>query len=160
MLNAEQMGKVHREFKIPCTKGGGTGICGMASAFSNNFIICLDADSSEPTDMELKQLSSYREYKVRSLYRNPDAILDMEFPADNGHNTTVFLKGPAWSCNGEQGWCYRKMTWTMGPVFVPTIGMKDAPPWNLVHLLDNIENLIPEKWQEWKLAHPDIFPVQ
>lgn len=162
MPTKEEIEKIHEAFNVPCTTGGGTGIGGsIVAAFTNNVIISLDSDSAMPSDKELGMLQSYREFVVRKIYNRPKEILEMQFPASEGHNTIIFLKGEWWHPNGREGWCFRRMTWNMGPLFYPPRDVKEPcpPPWNLIQLLDKVENLLPKEWEKWKTEHPEIFTL-
>lgn len=141
------------ERRLGVTSGMGTGVGGaLLFAFTRNPIILLSDMSCMPTDDEIKLLVSYQEFKVRQMYRNADEILAMPVPACEGHNTTIFAKGPS-SLLRIPGWCYRKPTWSMGPLFFPHDGVEKPapPPWTLSELLDrSIEDLLPKQWQKWK----------
>lgn len=108
------------------------------------WIICLDRDSFLPTDNELEQLRSYREYIVRGFYDEGHAkrILDLDLPECSGHNTTIFRKGIEF-LGIEGGWSFRKMTWRSGPLYFPNLAEEIYRGITLVGLLDRIENLLP-----------------
>lgn len=156
------LGEKLRPHKIPCTKGYGVGLCdGLMAGFTSNLIISLDHNSTMPTEKELAMLASYQEFLIRLRLHitNPEKILQMEFPSDQGYNTVIFIKGDhLWDANGKNGWAYRRMTWEIDPLFSPGLNPDNTKPQlTLVQLLDKIENKIPEKWKKWKEEHPDIF---
>lgn len=149
MLAKKQIEGLRKIYKIP-------------SDDEKYYIIVLASDSTMPTKKELSMLLSYREYAVRHFYRNAERILAMDLPADSGHNTVTFLKGPAWQTNGKSGWCYRRLTWTSGPFYCPSSGVSKPipPPWTLLQVLDHINTIGDkpyEKWETWKKEHPKIF---
>ncbi len=122
------------------------------------WIVSLDAESEMPTDHELRQIRSFCEFKVRRMYleRAAERILTTNaLPREPGHNTVIFRKG--W---GEKSgvWFYRRMTWR-DPVFCPNPVGENYRPHTLVELMDNDENLLPQKWLQWKAEHPDLFPA-
>jgi len=150
MLTKEEIEKIQTKFKIPCS-----------SDPKKYYILCLDLNSTLPTDQELAILSSYCEFVVRKHYRYPEEILSKTLPIISGHNTAIFIKGKEWPANRDHGWAYRRISWNQGPTFSPCLGVTSPtpPPWTLIQLLDQIENLIPENWELWKKEHPAIFNV-
>ncbi|PIQ74665.1 MAG: hypothetical protein CO002_01040 [Candidatus Portnoybacteria bacterium CG_4_8_14_3_um_filter_44_10] len=159
MLTREEISRVH-EKKIPCTRGGSEEILQMGPIF-NNFIVAMDSQSAMPTDQELAILASYQEFVVKKWYFDPDPerILAAPFPAIEGYNTVIFLKGNEHRPNGPEGWCFRRMTWVTGPTFAPTFAtsLPQPAPWTLVQVIDCVEYLGKKYWEEWKKEHPDIF---
>lgn len=104
----------------------------------------------EPTEDEARILGSFLEYTIDRWY-NRQWIAKMReapFDLDGGTNTMTFLKKP------DGNWTYRRMTWTHGPW--PFRGNPRQFP-RLVDLLDHIEDPIPERWETWKAAHPEVF---
>lgn len=120
-----------------------------------------------PTDVEIKQIRSYIEFKVTSFYREGFAqqVLEDALPICAGHNTVILGKYPETAENGSKmtGWGYRRMSWETaswphayqgrGTVNVPEHGL------TLVEVLDHCEGYDrpSEKWEAWKAAHPDLF---
>lgn len=139
--------EILRQRKIPLTTGYGTGIGGtMLARETRNFIVSLSSETSKPTRQELDLICTFREAIVRNIYRNPKTILDRDYPAARGHNTTILIKGPRWPANGRNGWAYRKMTWTEGPTFSPSSGATNpSPPYTLEQVL---ERACPG-WRNW-----------
>lgn len=163
MLEKNSIQRIHKNFHVPCTTGSGAGMAGsIMTMISDNFIISLDSYSCLPTNQELEMLQSYLEYVIRKNYRNPERILNKLFPSIEGHNTVIFLKGDWWEANGKEGWCYRRMTWREGPLYIPTFNVSNPapPPWSLVQALNHIETLQMEQWEQWKTGHAKIFTRQ
>ncbi len=108
------------------------------------FILCLAEDSELPTDKELEMLSSYCEYETKGMYgeKGWQAMATKAYPGTAGHNTASFRK------NKNGGWQYQRFTWTLGPF--PRLGEE---PWTLMQVLDNMSNLFPQRWEEWKKVH-------
>ena len=130
------------------------------------YLICVDYESSVlPTDQELRMLKSFMEFKIRAWYneRWAEKLLAKEFPADAGVNTLIFRKGGVWDTNKApyEGWGYRRMTWTQGPMYVPDRLADDYEPPSLITVLERCLDLkhtsFGEKWTEWKSEHPDTF---
>lgn len=144
---------------ILVTTGYGEGIGGWALAgFRKSPVVSLDHASAMPTDAECQLLRGYAEYVARLIY-HPHFIQEILEQGVEGHNTTLFLKGPDWHPNGECGWAYRKMTWTQGPTFIPCMDSRPAPPWSLLRLLDHVEMMggrRNERWERWKAEHPEL----
>lgn len=126
---------------------------------SKYWLVCLDSESRPPTDLELKQIFSYTEFKVRAWYNDTwiAKLLERELIWDGGSNTLVLKK------TEEGGWQYRRASWVMGPMFVPAREEKEP----LVKVMDRergsyglkCDQLDP-KWVKWKTEHPDIFPAE
>ncbi len=129
--------RIQAEFHIPITSGYGMGLGGSAIAsFRENLILSLDEKTALPTDEELELICSYRRELVTKMYRRAEDILAMEFPAIEGHNTTILIKGSGWPPNGEEGWACRRMTWTQGASFFPSNTCKPPPPYSLKEVID------------------------
>lgn len=159
MLTSEEISRIQAR-KIPHTRGGGEGIAAMATVSPKNFIVALDSQSAMPTDQELAIIASYQEFVVKKWYcGDPEIILAEPFPAMEGYNTVILLKGNEHRPNGPEGWSFRRMTWVTGPTFIPTFATSSPQPapWTLVQVLDYIEDLGKKYWEEWKKEHPDIF---
>ncbi len=135
--------------------------CGRAARFripvdsfnpGTFWIVSLNRESRSPTVRELQLIASYCEYLVRRVYNETyvQRILAKPFPAMGGHNTTIFKK------QGPNAWVYRQMMWD-GPFFEP-----HATPLPLAALLERIETnngkTVWPPWNEWKAAHPALFP--
>ena len=93
--------------------------------------------SEMPTEDELKLLRHFQVFQLtapRSIYNEGwnQKQLAMEYPGNSGHNTQVFVK-----C--DDGWRYRKFTWTSGPSYWPSKYGDDARSMTLMELLDFIE---------------------
>lgn len=128
------------------------------------WIVSLDVESVMPTDEELKQIASFREYIVKKVYNQwfTEKLLSMPLPADGGHNTTIFCKRTPGEAN-ELSWFYRKMTWQYGPLYAPDTSEKNYRPFSLVEVMDRYETFlsqVSEDWIAWKKNHRDIFPDQ
>ena len=111
-----------------------------------------------PSDRELRQIRSYREFWVTALY-NPGyakKILAKPLPEEDGHNTLILRKGAS-HAGTEDHWFKRKISWE-NPVYVPHVLEKEYRGLSLVDVLDVEQSLIPVGWERWKTEHPDIFP--
>lgn len=122
----------------------------------------IQPDGNRPTDAEAAMLASFRDEYIQYWY-NATWIAKMAarpFDIDGGYNGLVFRK---W---GDADWGYRRSTWDRGPLFWP------GPAWyrerygtkvhGLAELLDHINGYGDElnpRWEAWKTAHPDIWPV-
>lgn len=145
-LLEEDMHRIQGQFKIPVTEGGGTGVGGViVAACRLNPVLALHFESSPPTNEELQLLADYRAALVHWMYPRDEGILAMDFPAVEGHNTTLFVKGPCWPPNEEDGWAYRMMTWNIGPLFIPTSSTKTRAP----HTLEQVLERIKPGWSKW-----------
>lgn len=124
------------------------------------WIISLDRDSFLPTDQELKQLRSYCEYKTATVYNEfwQKKLLEMPLAKCGGHNTTIFRKGIRHRPEETKGhWYFRKWSWSMGPLYMPSIMDGGYKALTLIEVMDIIEEIIPARWEEWKKKHSDIF---
>lgn len=145
-------------FKIAVTSGYGTGVCGPLGLIGVAMpILALSDQSVMPTDEELGLLRCLLEFSIYDYYKPSyvEKLLDMQFPADEGTNTIVFVKGDHWSPNGVAGWAYRQITWSTGPLFVPSRDSKPIPPWTLeqavLHELRFEERV--GRWEAFKSKH-------
>jgi hypothetical protein len=150
MLTQEQIKHIQDDFNTP-----------VDSCYPGTYwIISLDKESRMPTDDELRQLQSYREYMVRRIYNETytRTILAQKLPKCPGHNTTIFRKG-SWR-TPEWHWFYRKKTWQHGPTFAPDIMIRRYKGLTLVELLDQrIHTIYAEEWAQWKKEHGSVFPT-
>ncbi|MFH0830393.1 MAG: hypothetical protein V1887_04525 [Candidatus Aenigmatarchaeota archaeon] len=153
MLTEEQQDLIQKRYRIPCT--------GFVP--DTYHIITLDRKSAMPTEQELGQLDSYREYTVRERYHEwlAEEILAKPLPVEAGHNTTVFAKGKeAWQSAGD-GWAYRLVKWRGGPVYWPSMDTPGRHDCTLPEIIDYIETISEnpmKEWLSWKEAHPKTFP--
>lgn len=154
-LNEADVARIQNQFKIPVD-------CEYPLTY---WIIALDRESFMPTDIELSQLRNYCEFVVHNTYNNPHYIL-VEKPLAwcSGHNTIVFrngLRATNFRKQHDPGeWFYRRMTWTVGPTYVPDIfGANDLKyePHSLIDIFNRIEKNVPEKWEEWKNKNNKIY---
>lgn len=124
-----------------------------------NWIVSLDGESMLPTDEELKQIRSYCEYKIKTVYNESYAtrLLNEDLPKESGHNTTIFRKGFRFGCI-HIGWFYRRRSWNRYPTYVPDLSAKNYKMLSLVGVMNRAEDIIPKKWEDWKRDHNDIFP--
>ena len=135
--------------------GGGIGEWAVA-CFIKSAVVSVDMASTLPTDAEVALIRGYTEFIARGLYK-PHAIEEILRKGVEGHNTLILVKGPDWRSNGENGWAYRRKSWTQGPTFYPWMETKKpAPPWNLVQVMDHIQNMVPKKWKAWKAEHSTL----
>lgn len=152
MITTEQRLRIQNEFRIPVD----------SSHPGKYWIAALDGESSMPTDIELRQIRSFIEFIVGRVFgENYGKRILAERPLVycGDHNTTVFLKGLR-DDSTKEGWRYRKMRWRTGPTYMPSIAEGDYRPLTLVEIMDLMEKLIFEEWNEWKQAHPEIFPPE
>ena len=142
MINGERQGYIEKSFRIPVD----------ASRPGSYWIISLARNSELPSDEELKQLRSYQEFSVRRTYAESyqEVVLKRELPYDSGHNTVIFKK------SGQRGWLFRRLSWE-SPLFIPSL-TENERPLALVEIMDKNENSNPDKWNEWKRGHSEIFP--
>lgn len=149
MLTKEQVQHIE-SFKVPVSQGRGLGICPFATMMFERPLVSIDVESVMPTDDETRLVRTYIEFGVRRYFNETwvNKILSAKLPVVEGHNTLVLLKGPAWRPNGESGWAYRRITWEVGPSFMPF----DDGPWSLLQALDREETdtyprkRVNEKW--------------
>ena len=115
------------------------------------WIVSLDVHSVGVTELELAQLRSFAEYEVRRAYYGAWAqriLLAAPFRCD-GHNTVVFAR------RADGGWSYRRASWEIGPMYVPTW---DDPPIPILAVMDRIAGERADgDWEEWKAGHHDLF---
>lgn len=107
-----------------------------------------------PDDAEVRQIVAFIDYRMESYNEGHRAwVRTKPLDTDNGTNTVSLLK------RAEGDWCFRRMTWTMGPALVPP---RDMKPMTLEQLLDYIHQYGDDKpspkWVAWKAAHPEAFP--
>lgn len=93
--------------------------------------------SEMPTEDELALLRHFQLFTLspeRTIYNAHWTAkqLAMEYPGNSNHNTQVFVK-----C--EDGWRYRKFTWTEGATYWPAKYGEHARSMTLMELLDFIE---------------------
>lgn len=131
MITPEQATILQDKHNIPVT-----GFCA-----DRYYIIEISRSGEMPTDDEIKQILDYREKCVRGFYKESyaDEILNRPLVYDAGHNTVTFVKGKdAWLPNGDDGWAFRRSTWTRGPLYFPSSDMGNFPPapWNLAEVIE------------------------
>lgn len=129
-----------------------------------HWIIALDRESFMPTDTELAQLKSYCEFVVKRLYNETwqKRILQEPLPKCGGHHTLIFLNGmrPRMHYKGQPAgtWFFRRRLWREGPRYVPYVNEVGVyRPHALTQLMDRIEDVSHERWQEWKQMHRHFF---
>jgi hypothetical protein len=106
-----------------------------------------------PDESEVRQIVAYTGYRMDYYNEGWKAKMRRRpLDVDGSTNTVVLLK------RAEGNWCYRRCSWTMGPLLVPP---RDHEPMTLEQLLDHIHlygNDKPSpKWLAWKAAHPEAF---
>jgi len=151
MLGNTDRATIQDEFKVPVD----------SSHPGTYWIACLDYESFLPTNLELLQIRSFIEFSTKRTYREhyQTKILEKPLASCSGHNTLIFLKGLR-SNESDQGWRFRRASWEIGPMYVPSITDADYRPHTLVEVMDIVEKNIPEPWQKWKQEHPEIFPPE
>lgn len=136
-----------QKYRVPVVPDLHTGLSFVAalvtpgeSSFQKEFLAASDDEAALIGSYIQFKLSAFREGFKASIRKHP---IDL----DQGVNTTIFAKT-------EDGWIYRKATWTMQP-FSP-ISKEDGQFFDLSQLIDRIERsgLKPsEKWNNWKLEN-------
>jgi hypothetical protein len=102
-----------------------------------------------PDDAEVRQVVAYLGYRMEYYNESWKAKMRKRpLDVDATTNTVILQK------RGERDWCYRRASWSTGPLMVPG---PDGGHLNLECLLDKINDLVPEKWAAWKAAHPGVF---
>lgn len=148
MLSPAETQRIQSEFHIPVD----------SSDPGTYWIISLDSDSLLPTDEELALLRSYQEFAIKRIYTESfvERLLKLALPKCAGHNTVIFRKGSHIE-GADQHWFYRRISWVLGPTYVPFPSDRDYKGLTLRELLDRIENLVPQKWGKWKEKNKGIF---
>ena len=147
-LSDAEMQRIQEEFRIP-----------VDSFYPGTYwIISLDRNSHMPSDKELRQMASYREFVVRDFYNHnyAEKILAKPLPKDAGHNTMIFRKGSERPLT-DTHWFWRKTTWR-DPIYVPSIIAADYRGFSLVQAMDNERHIFYERWTHWKSVHSAVFP--
>ena len=111
----------------------------------------------QPTDTELAVVGSFHD-EYCSYFFGPSgtgfrAKMEASYPfdIDGGANARILAK----VADGE--WCYRRASWTHGPMMVPERG---APAMGLAPLLDRIHSIgdkVMDHWSQWKSDPADVF---
>jgi hypothetical protein len=158
-LSETERSRIQEQFRIPVD----------SSHPATYWLASLDAQSLMPTEQELEQLQGFIEYKIRSWY-NPTyqaKLLGMPLAKDSGHNTIIFRKGSAGagSLHDDDGWAFRRMTWSEGPMYVPArYPAESYEKMSLVQVMDYCERHTPEepneKWEAWKQDHAELFGAE
>ena len=153
MLTQDQVRYIQENFKVPVDKDLHP---------QQTWIASLGLESEMPTDDELHQLRSYIEFVLlRGGIFQPSygqMVIDKSLPLEQGCNTVIFRKGYL----DKKGWFYRRSTWQVGPMFVPSILEKGFHPHTLIKVIGREIfgfKSREAKWAEWKREHPDIFPI-
>lgn len=146
MLNTKQREHIKKDFKIPVDHHHPR----------QSWILCIDEDSTMPTDFELRQIQSLCQFKIENTYREhwQADILSKPLPLCDGHNTAIFRKG---TDEHPDAWLYRQLSWhqTFAP-YGPH--EKNQRPRCLEEILNNQERYAVKHWSCWKEQHPNIFP--
>jgi len=108
-----------------------------------------------PDDTEAAMIAAYIEYRME--YYNSSWKAKMRrrpLDVDSSTNTIILWK------RGDDDWCYRRDSWRSGPLVVPS-RYDGEEPVSLDALLDRITGKfgLTSRWQVWKAAHPEAFPV-
>lgn len=135
------------------------------------FVAIVDGRSAEIAPAEAAMIRSYIEYTIGWMYRYGETFEGFvahwsggaaPFAAIGGHNTVTFLK------RSDADWAYRRLTWEVGPYYVPQPATGHGEPLTLPQLLDGMNSYdnrwagpgrINERWAAWKARYPDIFAV-
>lgn len=124
------------------------------------WIVSLDRESLMPTDAELRQIVSYREFVVQGLYGDGaygQRILAKPLPKEAGHNTTIFCKGYSMRPLTETHWFWRRTTWR-NAIYAPSIIVANYRGLTLIEAMDAERGTIfPERWAHWKSVNPAVF---
>jgi len=128
------------------------------------YIFCLSEYSACPTIDEIKVLLAYREFVVSDFYGLTMEEFWEKYPegAIGGHNTVEFVKGNyLFDMRGENGWGYCRMTWQIGPMYVPGMDHFPEGPWSLMEVINSCRSMCDEvdkDWEKWKKEHKIIPP--
>lgn len=132
------------------------------------YTACFDRESEvRPTDAEAAMIASFiEEYQQYWFGDGRWRKIQQAKPFDmDCYTTTIFHK---WA---DDDWSYRIDTWRSGPLWIPVFprqrgGEHDAaklPTMTLVQVMDRAHahgpGEPPKRWQEWKVAHPKVFPA-
>jgi len=105
-----------------------------------------------PSEAEVRALAVALDYALdyyNAHYRA--SLLSKPFDLDGGTNTLTFGKRP------DGGWCYRRMTWQVGPMLVPSW---DAEPASLLAVLDRAFGFGDDpnpRWEAKKAANAEVL---
>lgn len=113
----------------------------------------LYAPALRPDEAETRMIAAYIDYR-REYYdpRWQAKMLQRPLDIDSGTNTVILQK------RAEGDWCYRRMSFEIGPPMFPPRGDRRNGPLNLAALLDKI-NEHSARWGKFKAAHPEVFPA-
>lgn len=149
-LSDTEVSRIQNEFRIPVDS-----LCP-----GPYWIVSLDRESRMPTDAELRQIVSYREFMVQGLYGSDgygQRILAKPLPKEAGHNTMIFRKGSLGRPFTEAHWFWRKTTWR-NAIYAPNIIVANYRGLTLVEAMDAERGAIfPERWAHWKSINPAVF---
>lgn len=158
-IDEEQRRLIQEQYRIPVD----------SSHPGYYYIASLDAAGLMPTEMEMEQLQSFIEYKIRSYYNSTyqEKLMSMPLAKDSGHNTIIFRKGSAGigSLHDDDGWAFRRMTWSEGPMYVPARYPEEKyEKMSLVEVMDYCERYTRDemnpKWEAWKQEHGVLFGLE
>ncbi len=129
--------KALRACKIPvATEGTHISTFGFGDMLGTHAIITITADSEDLTVDEIGILRLQLEWEAR--HYNPN-VLQKPLAMVQGHNTELFRKS-------DNGWQYRRASWTVGPQWMPVEPIPD-----LMVLLDTeVHKHLPKDWQAFK----------
>jgi hypothetical protein len=131
-----------------------------------SYIASFDRDSdARPTDAEAAVISSFIAEYIGRWYNDTlkARLAKRPFDIDGGANGTIFRK------YGEGDWGYRKASWRVGPLFLPSSPLlrekypdeNPLGPHTLVQVIDREYTMGDdgprEHWVQWKADHPDVF---
>lgn len=151
-LSPNEILRIQQDFRIP-----------IDSFIPGTYwIVALDCESLMPGEKDLRQIVSYREYIVRSVYNETwqKKILEMSLPACGRHNTTVLrkgLRGYSGQKDKDEHWFYRHASWNRGPLYLPDVAGKEYRGFSLVEVMDRSRVLFKDSWDKWKEGHKEIF---
>jgi hypothetical protein len=121
------------------------------------------ARTERPTDAEAQMLVSFLQEHRHHWFNNEGYARRMDqrpLDIDGGWNTVVFIK------YGPDDWGYRRCSWNRGPTFVPGPPGSDSRNTVGTHTLEQVMDRChshgdepSQRWQDWKAAHPDVFPL-
>lgn len=136
MLNPDDIRKLN-EMGIFVIEGTQLSVGAVISAAMSEMpIIALNINSVMPTAEELAELIAYRtQVAIRNGHRPEEAP---KASTVDGFNTVVFIKGDWWRPNGAEGWAYRRLTWSVGPMYFPGSDAISPPPYTLKMVIDHI----------------------
>ena len=107
-------------------------------------------DGVRPVNAELDTIASFHQFYLDEWYAPAElnVMAEKPFDVDGGANGRILLK------RADGLWAYRRRSWRLGPLFVPSLSHR---PRSLVDILD-LANANSSRWSAWKTANSEYFP--